>query len=85
MRHTLTPDENAALDELLPPDRRTGDMDADLAAAIRVALARREDNARLCSAVIVALHRRTGSWRTLERLTGIPQRTARRWVGKALR
>ncbi|WP_329412733.1 hypothetical protein OG563_09450 [Nocardia vinacea] len=85
MRHTLTPDESAALDELLPPDRRTGDLDADLAHAVQVALARREDNARVGGAVIAALHRRMGSWRGVAKTCGVPQATARRWVGKALR
>ncbi|MGV9837071.1 hypothetical protein ACWDUL_23175 [Nocardia niigatensis] len=80
MSYALTPDEHAALDELLSPQQRSGDLDTDLAHAARIALRRREDNTRHGGAVIAALHRRIGSWRELAKITGIPHATARRWA-----
>jgi hypothetical protein len=76
----LTPDEQHALDELLPPDRRTGDPVEDLAQAAKVAWQRRVDNSKWGGVVIGALHRQLGSWRQLETRTGIAQATARRWA-----
>ena len=80
MTTDLSPDERAALDELLPADRQTGDLVADLAAASQVAMERRVTNSDRGGAVIGALHREIQSWRQLEVLTGIPQATARRWA-----
>jgi hypothetical protein len=76
----LTADELDALNELLPPDRQSGDRTRDLADAARIAMQRRVDNSRWGGAVIKALHRDLQSWRQLETLTGIPQATARRWA-----
>lgn len=76
----LTDDERAALDELVPRDQQSGDVAADLAAAGREAMRRREENTRLGGAVLAALYRDTQSWRTLSYLTGIPVTTARRWA-----
>ena len=80
MDNNLEPAEIEALDELLPPDSRTGDVREDLIEAVRTAMQRRKDNSRRGGAVIAALHRELGSWRQLEELTGIPQATARRWA-----
>lgn len=84
MSSPLTPAEQAALEELLPADRRTGNLADDLAAAARTAMERRVRNSELGGAVIAALYRelkaRGGSWRDLEHLTGIPHGTARRWA-----
>lgn len=86
MSSPLTPDEQAALEELLPADQRTGDLADDLAAAARTAMARRVRNSELGGAVIAALYRELqsrhpkGSWRDLEAATGIPHGTARRWA-----
>jgi hypothetical protein len=76
----LTAAERAALDALVPSDQQTGDARADLLAAIAETWRRREENTRLGAAVIAALHRDAGSWRTVEYLTGIPRMTARRWA-----
>lgn len=76
----LTPDEQQALDELLPPEQRTGNPEEDLAQAAKVAWQRRVDNSKWGGAVIGALHRHLGSWRQLEAKTGIAQATARRWA-----
>jgi hypothetical protein len=76
----LTPEEFEALNELLPTERRTGDLAEDLALAARTAMRRRVDNSRWGGAVIAALHRHLRSWRQLEEVTGIPQATARRWA-----
>lgn len=80
MTGPLTPDQEEALNELLPADQRTGDLVQDLAKAARIAMDRRIRNSQLGGAVIEALHDQV-SWRELERLTGIPQATARRWAG----
>jgi hypothetical protein len=76
----MTDEERAALDALVPPDQQSGDPRADLVAAIRETWRRREENTRLGAAVIRALHRDAGSWRTVEYLTGVPRMTARRWA-----
>ena len=68
-----------ALDSLLAPHERTGDRRADLITAARRALERRVRNTRDGGAVIAALHNLGLSWREIERETGIPQATARRW------
>lgn len=78
MMDDLTPDEVAALAALLPEP--TGDLSEDLAAAAKVAMQRRVDNSRLGGAVLAALHRQLHSWREVERVTGIPHATARRWA-----
>lgn len=75
----LTPEELEALDELLPPERQTGDRMRDLSDAARVAMQRRKDNSRQGGAVLAALNRRV-SWRRIESMTGIPETTARRWA-----
>lgn len=75
----LTPDERAALDALLPRDQQTGDLTQDLAGAAMESMRRRGLNTDQGGAVIAALHRRVRSWSKVVHLTGIPQRTARRW------
>lgn len=75
----LSADELDALDQLLPADQRTDDEITDLAEAARVAMKRRVDNSRHGGAVLAALNRRV-SWRQIERITGIPETTARRWA-----
>jgi hypothetical protein len=77
---TLSDDERAALDALLPGERQSGDLRSDLAAAIRESWRRREENTRLGAAVIAALYRDARSWRIVEYLTGVPRMTARRWA-----
>jgi len=76
----LTDDEREALNALVPRRQQTGDLTADLTAAARESMRRRQENSRLGGAVIRALHRRVRSWRLLELATGIPTRTARRWA-----
>lgn len=73
----VTVDE--AVDELLG-ELRTGDEDTDLVAAARVSMRIRERNSARGGAVLNALHQRVKSWREVERLTGIPRETARRWA-----
>lgn len=77
--YALTDDERAALNALVPPERQTGDLAEDLAAAARESWSRRGENTRLGGAVLAALYRRTRSWRTVGYVTGIPWATARRW------
>jgi hypothetical protein len=77
--HPLTADEQEALDELLPPDRRSGDHVEDLVEAAREARRRRANNTKWGGLVIGALHRELDSWRRLAAVTGIPLRTARNW------
>jgi hypothetical protein len=80
MTDHLEPAELEALNELLPADKRTGDLREDLIEAARTAMRRRVDNSRWGGAVIAALHRDVGSWRQIEELTEIPHATARRWA-----
>jgi uncharacterized protein YerC len=68
-----------ALDSLLGSGR-TGDLQADLLAALREALIRRERNSRDGGAVIAGLLDQGLSYRDIERLTGIPRATAQRWA-----
>jgi hypothetical protein len=74
------PDDVAqVLDELLPAERRSGDLTADLCEAGREAMRRRVANTHNGGVVIGALRERGLSWRAIEEGTGIPQATARRW------
>jgi len=85
----LSSAEREALDRLLPRDRQTGDLVADLVAATQEAWRRRQQNTVDGGHVIAALYRDTKSWRTLSYLTKytdengevqrIPVSTARRW------
>lgn len=84
MEATLTDDEQRALNELCPADRRTGDLRQDLIAAVKEAMRRREQNTLDGGAVLQALHREVGTWRTIGKLTGLSFSTANRW-GKPFR
>lgn len=75
----MDPTVSAALDALLPVAERTGNLVTDLTEAAKRSLQRRVDNSRNGGAVIAALHEETRSWADVERLTGIPAATARRW------
>lgn len=67
--------------ELVPPHVRTGDMAEDLIAAIKEAHRRSRTAIRLGGMAIEELNLSEGySWRSIERHTGIPVSTARRWV-----
>lgn len=70
---------NEALDALLG-ERRTGDERADLVAAAREAMDRRERNTQHGGTVLAALVDAGVSYREIERLTGIPRATAQRWA-----
>lgn len=78
----LSPAEQEALEHLLPPERRTGDLEADLVTAAREAWARRQRNTDDGGAVLAALYRILGSRREVARRTGIPEPTARRWSSR---
>lgn len=73
----MTADE--ALDALLG-EARTGDMRADLIAAAKEAMDRRERNTQHGGAVIAALVEMGLSYRVIEQVTGIPRATAQRWA-----
>ncbi|MGQ0777261.1 MAG: hypothetical protein ACT4NY_23080 [Pseudonocardiales bacterium] len=73
----MTADE--ALDALLG-EARTGDMRADLIAAAKEAMDRRERNTQHGGAVIAALVEIGLSYRVIEQTTGIPRATAQRWA-----
>ena len=75
----LSSAEREALDRLVPRERQTGDLRADLISAAREAKRRREQNTVDGGHVIAALYRDTRSWRTLAWVTDIPVSTARRW------
>jgi hypothetical protein len=76
---SLSSAEREALDRLVPRERQTGDLIADLTAAAQEAWRRREQNTQDGGAVLAALYRDTRSWRTLAYITKIPATTARRW------
>lgn len=76
---SLSRAEREALDRLVPRERQTGDLIADLTAAAQEAWRRRQQNTEDGGAVIAALYRDTRSWRTLSYVTKIPVTTARRW------
>lgn len=62
-------------------ERRTGDRSADLIAAAKESLRRREQNSMDGGAVIAALRDELGmSYRDIERTTGISYVTAHRWA-----
>jgi hypothetical protein len=75
----LTEDQRAALRALVPDDQRTGDLREDLVAAAKEVMERRRTNTRLGGAVLGALREQGLSWRQIDKLTGIPWSTARRW------
>jgi hypothetical protein len=77
--YDLTPEQRATLDALLPMAERTGDARKDWAAAVRVAMWRREENTRLGAAAIAELRAQGVTWRDLQALTNVPWATARRW------
>lgn len=66
--------------EALLGGRRTGDLSADLIAAAKEAMDRRERNTLHGGAVIAALHDSGMSWREIEVATGIARTTAQRWA-----
>jgi hypothetical protein len=72
-------DVEEALASLLG-ERRTGDKRADLIAAAKEAMRRRERNTVDGGAVIAALVALGLSYREIERATGIPHVTAHRWA-----
>lgn len=76
----MTPEQRAALDALVPAERRSADDEANLLAAAIEAERRRTENSREGGVVIAALHALGWSWRGIEAATGIPQGTARRWA-----
>lgn len=80
----LTPDEQRALDDLVPPAEQTGDPRTDLIAAARESFRRRQENSRVGGIVISALHDRVSSWRVIEAETDIPRTTAQRWAEQPL-
>jgi hypothetical protein len=71
-------DSDEAIAELLG-EARTGDRHADLIAAAKEAMARRERNTLLGGLVLAALHDEM-SWREIEQATEIPRTTAQRWA-----
>lgn len=77
MIEVVTVDE--ALDALLGPSR-TGDQRADLIAAAKEAMDRRERNTAHGGAVIAALRDTGMTWRDVEAATGIARTTAQRWA-----
>jgi hypothetical protein len=77
--HDLTPEQRAVLDALVPVHERTGNPRKDWAAAVRVAMWRRQENTRLGAAAIAALRELGVTWRDLEKETDVPWATARRW------
>lgn len=76
----MSPAEQEALKNLLPPEQRTGDLRADLIAAAQEAWDRRERNTRDGGHVLAALYRDAKSWRAVAWATGIKATTARRWA-----
>ena len=78
----LTAEERRGLDALLPADQRGKDVDANLLAAARESLRRREQNSLDGGAVLDALRRRGWSLRKIEKETGIPFNTIKRWADK---
>jgi len=75
----LSSAEREALDRLLPRDRQTGDLVADLIEAAQEAWRRRQQNTIDGGAVLGALHRDTRSLQTTSYLTKIPKSTIQRW------
>jgi hypothetical protein len=77
--HDLTPAQLAVLDALIPVHERTENPRKYWAAVVRIAMQAREDNTRLGAAAIAALRAQGVTWRELEKETGVPWATARRW------
>jgi len=61
-------------------DARTGELRADLLAALAEAMRRRERNTAHGGAVIAALLEHGLSYREIEAATGVPRTTAQRWA-----
>jgi hypothetical protein len=75
----LTDDQRAALDALIPPELRTGDLKGDLVAGAKEVWDRRQTNTVLGGRIFAAMRAMGLSWRQIDELTGIPWSTARRW------
>ena len=82
-RTKLTEAEQAAMDALLG-DRQTGVLRVDLVAAIAESLRIRRENTRNGDAMFKALHRDSGSWRTVSYLTGVNRMTASRYGDRVI-
>jgi hypothetical protein len=80
---TLTDTERAALDALLG-DRQTGVRRDDLVAGIAESIRIRQENTHNGAALINALHRDSGSWRTCEYLTRVKRGALQRWGKKVV-
>lgn len=81
MSSPLTPEQQAAFDDLLPAGDRTGDLEADVVRAIQVAMQRRVTNSRNGGLMIAFAHNALRlSWRKLAPRTGMKIRTLRRWA-----
>ena len=76
----MTPDQRTALELLVPREKRSGDDEADLLAAVREAERRRTENTRDAGAVVRALHDLGWTFRAIEEKTGVPYNTAQRWA-----
>ena len=81
----LTTEERQCLNELLPPEKQTGDTRADLVAATHVMvmhMRQHELDMLNVGAVFNALYRDVRSWRRIQAMTGIPFTSARQWVAR---
>jgi hypothetical protein len=79
---SLSSAEREALDRLIPRERQTGDLEADLIAAGLEAKRRREQNTEDGGHVFAALTRATGSLATTAYLVKLPKSTIARWSKK---
>lgn len=80
---TLTAEQRAALDELVPPEEQTGDVLADLARAFRALQDWRDRSTMLGPLIITATHEEAQQqgkgWDLVAEVLGEPRTTLRRW------
>jgi hypothetical protein len=75
----MSDDERAALDELVPPDRQTGDIVRDIRAGMAETMRRRDHNTDVGGRIFAAAYRLFGSWDKVSEESGIPKPTVYRW------
>ena len=75
----MSAEERAALDDLVPPDRQTGDIVQDVRAGMAETMRRREHNTEVGGRIFAVAYRVFGSWDKVAEEAGVPKPTVYLW------